>query len=313
MNFNNFMGKYSKGSIQEKNKLRSKRINYPYGEFCNIMNEYNSVIKSLERKVDDASQNVRFEISQKYNGPYNKGFKGLSTKHEKMCEFAKAGMFNFDELKGLLSSGDFLFSNEDIQTLMQINHIQRERFYVYCSLASDHSFNYLEKETCDKYDSVCSSIDSFKDRSFKTNIESIIRGDLIDSSSNKEGPTLYDKFKGGMDYASKHMLIGVECNPSANTVRGYSYDSQQAFASSFISDYIKKNRNKIIPLRDVESLNKISDYMKKQVKNITCMSDEDFLEHKINQMHLTDEEREKFNYKVSQFIESERVYSGRSI
>ena len=303
----------------EKRNARPKRSVIAIMDMYNVMAEYYKVIKNLEKMVFNAEHNAREEICKR-NYDQDKE-EELCKKHEKICERAKAGKFNSDELQALLNNGEYCFNQEDIQSIMQINYLQREKFYVYCSLLIDTEFSEMQNSTRVNFLNIGWKIDKLKETKGKTSLTSIARGNLGVRSSNSTGKTLYDEFMEGMKYASEHILKGV--NNGRNSAFGensiydyshvdsYSFDSDGDYAFNFVVSFINENQYKDVSLQDIESLDKIKEYLNKRAYDIYLMDDIDFLEYKKAQMHLSEEEKEMFEAKVTEFKESERIYNGR--
>ncbi len=304
----------------ERKKARPKRQVIAIMDMYKVMTEYYYVVTDLEVKIRKGLDDIFYKIkAMDIDGDKKTE---LNNKHENVFEKAKEGMYNSDELQALLNGGEYSFSQEDIQNLMRINYTQREKFYVYCSLLIDSELRDIQNDTRIRFLNIGNAIEKFKEEKGKKSLTSIARGNLGVKTLNDSGKTLYDEFMEGMDYASTHILKGVNngstpfagMSPSIYTyssVDNNSFDSETLYARKFVDDFIEKNRSTIVSIQDLESLDEINKYVNERAYELYRMDDIEFLEYEKRQMHLSEEEKEMFEAKVSEFRESEKIYNGR--
>ena len=259
-------------------------------------------------------------------------------KHQELIRRAYEGICNPDELETIKKNDDiihygglypshnyawmqnanvYLLGPADMDELIKVNELQREKFYLYCRLSSELSN--MKGAARDKYLAVVSEIDKFLAELGKRSFKNIINGNKEEFGEIKK--SLLDDFNEGLKEAREKCTVGVnngrkfvdssDDDSCYSYINSNAYDTEGNYISNFVKKFVEKNRFTELSLIDIESLKEIRRILNEYATKFANMSDEEFMEYKLSQMHLSEEEIEKYEAKVTDFLESEKIYNGR--
>ncbi len=305
-----------------KREKRLKRSIIPIDDMRKILKDYynnadrihsgikteilSNVVKRMRLTLYNPLENVVFN---KHLDLISKVYEGICSL-DKLKEIKNSNKYNYRGLGPFISStietdDTYLLSPTDMDELIELNELQRERCYLYCRLSSE--LNIMKDRTRDRYLLAVSEINKFMEELDKRSYKNITNGNNLENVTKK---SLLDEFNEGYKKAQEKCNIGVD-EVCRRTVNDDGFDTEGKYVVDFVKEFVSNNRRAEASLIDIESLNEIRKILNKYACDFDNMTDEEFMVYKLRQMHLTEEEIETFEVKVEEILESIEISKGK--
>jgi hypothetical protein len=305
-----------------KREKRLKRSIIPIDDMRKILKDYynnadrihsgikteilSNVVKRMRLTLYNPLENVVFN---KHLDLISKVYEGICSL-DKLKEIKNSNKYNYRGLGPFISStietdDTYLLSPTDMDELIELNELQRERCYLYCRLSSE--LNIMKDRTRDRYLLAVSEINKFMEELDKRSYKNITNGNNLENVTKK---SLLDEFNEGYKKAQEKCNIGVD-EVCRRTVNDDAFDTEGKYVVDFVKEFVSNNRRAEASLIDIESLNEIRKILNKYACDFDNMTDEEFMVYKLRQMHLTEEEIETFEVKVEEILESIEISKGK--
>ena len=278
-----------------------ERLSGHKDQFINL-EEY---VKKLDEQIMEAKDRAAKWLGR-YNARVINSITGATDEqivderreHQRLFEEVVSGKYNHSELQKELNSRSYTADKDYQHALLEVSTLQRKKYYAICKLCDDKVLLFNHLWLINEYNPLYNLL-------IETQLEAERRGSL--SSFRSANPsTKY--FLEGLENARNHSKVGfVISDTQVFGMWPSSFQSVFAYLNDVVIDLRNSMEYNKEYVPNLETIKVIKDTLEEEISNEKRYSFSEYREHLIEQIHLTDTEREMFDDHLEKELDLEVI------